>query len=99
MCILVCIAYGMTHCTLEYAPYFLYGIQVWMSDRIPQDNNVALCEESLCLLRYVPRCLVQYQDRLAYLPAPCPYVPERTVPIRYSVKKGCERAAERFELV
>ena len=77
MCILVCITYGMIHCALEYAPYFLYGIQIWMSDRIPQNDNVALCKESFCLLGHVPRCLVQYQDHLAYLPAPCPYVLER----------------------
>ena len=66
--VLVCIAYGMIHCTLEYAPYFLYGIQIWMSDGIPQDNNVAICKEFFRILGCMPRCLVQYQDHLAYLP-------------------------------
>ena len=77
MCILVCIAYGMIHCTLEYAPYFLYGIQIWMSDGTPQDNNVALCKESYCLLGCVPRCLARYQDHLAYLPVRLVHVLER----------------------
>ena len=58
MCILVCITYGMIHCALEYAPYLLYGIQIWISDRIPQNDNVALCKESFRLLGCVPLCLV-----------------------------------------
>ena len=60
----ILIRLGDNDCDSNYQ----FSLPIWVSDRVPQDNNVALCKEFFRILGCVPRCPVQYQDHLAYLP-------------------------------